>query len=95
MEANSIAKLVGELEDYGEVLNASSQIANQGYSKMRETVDAIRKISGSVQDSINDMVSDRADLSGVNGNSNSQSAVEQGNPPEGNEFVNPFDKLKS
>ena len=61
VEANQIAKLVGELQDYGDVLNASSQIASQGYGKMRDTVDAIRKVSGSVQDAIKDFVSDRAD----------------------------------
>src|SRR5690606_1882994 len=34
IEANQIAKLVGELQDYGDVLAASSEIANQGYGRM-------------------------------------------------------------
>jgi hypothetical protein len=89
VEANQIAKLVGELQDYGDVLNASSEIATQGYGKMRETVDAIRKVSGSVQEAIKDMVSERADA-GIG----STEARESTSKPATPGFENPFDKLK-
>ncbi len=91
VEANQIAKLVGELQDYGDVLNASSQIASQGYGKMRDTVDAIRKVSGHVQDAIKDMVSERADA-GI-GSAEAKEAAQKENATPG--FENPFDKLRS
>jgi hypothetical protein len=91
VEANSIAKLVTELEDYGAVLNASSEIANQGYAKMRETVDAIRKVSVSVQDSISEFVSDRADAGIASGEC---STSKDTNDKQADNFINPFDKLK-
>lgn len=91
VEANSIAKLVTELEDYGAVLNASSEIANQGYAKMRETVDAIRKVSVSVQDSISEFVSDRADAGIASGEvTTSKDTTDK----QADNFINPFDKLK-
>ena len=93
VEANSIAKLVGELEDYGQVLSASSEIASQGYGRMRETVDAIRKISGSVQNSINDLIEDRADA-GIAAGAGQETEMSKSNA-KSQEFANPFDKLKS
>jgi len=92
VEANQIAKLVGELQDYGDVLNASSQIATQGYGRMRETVDAIRKVSGSVQDAIKDLVSERAEAGISTGESKQNQAPKSDNEAS---FLNPFDKLKS
>jgi hypothetical protein len=92
IEANQISKLVGELQDYGDVLNASSQIATQGYGKMRDTVDAIRKVSGHVQDAIKDLVSDRADA-GVSSESIATTTSEKTASCPG--IQNPFDKLKS
>jgi hypothetical protein len=92
IEANQISKLVGELQDYGDVLNASSQIATQGYGKMRDTVDAIRKVSGHVQDAIKDLVSDRADA-GVSSESIATTTSEKTASSPG--IQNPFDKLKS
>jgi len=101
IEANNIAKLVGELEDYGAVLNASNEIANQGYGRMRETVDAIRKVSASVQDSIGEFIADRADASiagGINSEitdgSNGKEQKESKTEPE-QTFANPFDQLKN
>ena len=92
VEANNIAKLVGELQDYGEVLDASSTIAEQGYGKMRDTVDALRKVSGSVQDAIRGLVSDRAEA-GIAVGSSEASVKPVKEPAE--EFVNPFSKLTS
>lgn len=89
MEADQIAKLVGELQDYGDVLNASSQIATQGYGKMRDTVDAIRKVSGSVQDAIKDFVSDRADAGIAAGGATQDQ--EAGSTQDG--MNDPFSKL--
>lgn len=63
IEANQISKLVGELEDYGQVLTASNQITAQGYDRMRSTVNAIRKVADVVQDGIKELVSEHA---GVN-----------------------------
>lgn len=90
IEADQISKLVSELQDYGDVLNASSAIASQGYGRMRDTVEAIRKVSGHVQDAIKDLVSDRADsgiAAGAEGNVPEQKAVNAG-------FQNPLDKLR-
>lgn len=92
VEANQIAKLVGELQDYGDVLNASSEIATQGYGKMRETVAAIRKVSGHVQEAISDLVSDRADSGIASGSSAAQEVKTQTESEV--TFQNPFDKLK-
>ena len=92
VEANQISRLVGELQDYGDVLNASSEIATQGYGKMRETVDAIRKVSVHVQDAIKDMVSDRAEA-GISTGENKTDASQQKGANVG--FHNPFDKLRS
>lgn len=91
LEANQIARLVGELQDYGDVLNASSAIANQGYGRMRETVDAIRKVSGSVQGAINDLLSDRAEAGIAGGTVTDTSASEK--KPAAAGFANPFDRL--
>jgi len=91
VEANQIAKLVGELQDYGDVLNASSQIASQGYGRMRETVDAIRKVSGHVQEAIKDMVSERADA-GIGSGEVKQAEAPKVEANVG--FENPFDKLQ-
>ncbi len=93
IEANQISKLVGELQDYGDVLNASSEIANKGYGKMRETVDAIRKVSGSVQDAIKDFVSDRAEV-GIAAGTGKEKEAETKSADAGSEFANPFDKLQ-
>lgn len=95
LEAKQIAKLVGELQDYGDVLSASSEIANQGYGRMRETVDAIRKVSGAVQGAINELVSDRASAGIAAGSedrseTNHGSKKDQGAEPD---FVNPFDRF--
>jgi predicted nucleic acid-binding Zn-ribbon protein len=93
LEAAQISKLVGELQDYGEVLNASSEIATHGYGKMRETVDAIRKVSGSVQGAINDLLADRADAGFAAGNGESKDHPAKEILPKPG-FNNPFDKLK-
>jgi len=96
LEAKAISKLVGELEDYGQVLNASSEIATQGYDRMRETVDAIRKVSGSVQGAIDDFVSDRADAGIAVGEDEKEKTVSEKAAKEGEEnsdFSNPFGKL--
>lgn len=93
LEAAQISKLVGELQDYGEVLNASSEIANQGYGKMRETVDAIRKISGTVQGAINDLIGERADAGFASGGGETKDQPEKG-PVTKAGFNNPFDRLK-
>lgn len=93
LEAEQIAKLVGELQDYGEVLNASSEIANQGYGRMRETVDAIRKVSGSVQGAIDGLLADRAEAGIANGGENEAPVQDQKASDPG--FVNPFSRLET
>ncbi len=102
LEAKAISKLVGELEDYGQVLNASSEIASQGYDRMRETVDAIRKVSGSVQGAIDDFNADRADAGIAVGKGEEKvAAVDKAadktgkGGEQGEGFANPFDKLGS
>jgi len=96
LEANHISRLVGELEDYGAVLSSSNEIAQQGYTRMKETVDAIRKVSGSVQEAIKDLVSDRADADFA---SSRQSSEPEPVQRAANDAVtptdNPFDKLRS
>ncbi len=87
-EAGQIARLVGELQDYGDVLKASSEIASQGYGRMRETVDAIRKVSGHVQDAIKDLVSDRADAGMSDSTKTKEQTAEQTKS-------NPFAKIRS
>jgi hypothetical protein len=89
LEAQQISRLVGELQDYGDVLKASSDIAQEGYSRMRETIGAIRKVSGAVQGAINDLVDDRAE---ANMGSGEASAGEGASKAESS-FQNPFDKL--
>lgn len=89
LEAQQISRLVGELQDYGDVLKASSEIAQDGYSRMRDTIGAIRKVSGAVQGAINDLVDDRAE---ANMGSGEASAAEKSATP-GTTFQNPFDKL--
>ena len=89
LEAHQISKLVDELEDYGQVLNASSEIASQGYESMRGTVDAIRKVSKSVQGAIDDFVSDRADAGIASGTD----SVEGASTDSGDSFSNPFGRL--
>ncbi len=90
VEANQIARLVGELQDYGDVLKASSEIASEGYGRMRDTVQAIRMVSGHVQEAIKDLVSDRAD-SGIG--ADEPRAEPKAAAPAGPQ--NPFDKLRS
>jgi hypothetical protein len=95
VEANQISKLVGELQDYGDVLNASSAIATQGYGRMRETVDAIRKVSGHVQDAIKDLVSERADAGIASGQTELAAKAELKIDPDVTQsFANPFAKIK-
>ncbi len=98
LEAKAISKLVGELEDYGQVLNASSEIASQGYDRMRETVDAIRKVSGSVQGAIDDFNADRADAGIAVGKGEEKAAAAENTVKDSEQkegFANPFDKLGS
>lgn len=97
LEAKAISKLVGELEDYGEILNSSSEIASQGYDRMRDTVDAIRKVSGSVKGAIDEFVSDRADagISEGAGDDSQKEAKKQSAESSGDTgFSNPFSKLE-
>jgi hypothetical protein len=89
LEAQQISRLVGELQDYGDVLKASSEIAQEGYSRMRDTIGAIRKVSGAVQGAINDLVDDRA---AANMGSGDSSAGEATSKSQGS-LQNPFDKL--
>lgn len=90
LEAQQISRLVGELQDYGDVLKASSDIANAGYARMRDTIGAIRKVSGAVQGAIQDLVDDRADAQIASGDpalpSEDRAQAQTG-------FVNPFDKI--
>lgn len=94
IEARQISKLVGELQDYGDVLNASSEIASRGYGKMRETVDAIRKVSGSVQDAIKDFVADRAEVGIASGEGGSNGANDAKTVTKDAAVTNPFEKLQ-
>lgn len=88
LEAQQISRLVGELQDYGDVLKASSEIAHAGYNRMRDTIGAIRKVSGAVQGAINDLVDERADANMASGEGTSKSVAQ-----ESSGFSNPFDKL--
>lgn len=89
LEAQQISRLVGELQDYGDVLKASSDIAQEGYSRMRETIGAIRKVSGAVQGAINDLVDDRAEANMGSG----EASAGEGTSKAESSFQNPFDKL--
>jgi len=89
LEAQQISRLVGELQDYGDVLKASSEIANAGYSRMRDTIGAIRKVSGAVQGAINELVDDRAAANMASGESAATPEEQVG----GKSFINPLDKL--
>jgi uncharacterized coiled-coil protein SlyX len=89
LEAQQISRLVGELQDYGDVLKASSDIANAGYTRMRDTIGAIRKVSGAVQGAINDLVDERAEANMASGEAENSSEKSGG----GQGFANPFDKL--
>jgi hypothetical protein len=89
LEAQQISRLVGELQDYGDVLKASSDIANAGYTRMRDTIGAIRKVSGAVQGAINDLVDERAEANMASGEADNSSEK----PGGGQGFANPFDKL--
>ena len=89
LEAQQISRLVGELQDYGDVLKASSDIANAGYTRMRDTIGAIRKVSGAVQGAINDLVDERAEANMASGEAEDSSEK----PGGGQGFANPFDKL--
>lgn len=89
LEAQQISRLVGELQDYGDVLKASSDIAQEGYSRMRETIGAIRKVSGAVQGAINDLVDDRAEANMGSGDA----STGEGAHKQQSSFQNPFDKL--
>jgi hypothetical protein len=89
LEAQQISRLVGELQDYGDVLKASSDIANAGYTRMRDTIGAIRKVSGAVQGAINDLVDDRAAANMASGEG--EVSAHQDSNAAG--FSNPFDKL--
>ena len=89
LEAQQISRLVGELQDYGDVLKASSDIASAGYTRMRDTIGAIRKVSGAVQGAINDLVDDRAEANMASGEGRSSTEKRD----EGKAFANPFDKL--
>jgi hypothetical protein len=86
LEAQQISRLVGELQDYGDVLKASSEIANAGYTRMRDTIGAIRKVSGAVQGAINDLVDDRAAANLASGETVEELGRSQAS-------INPFDKL--
>ena len=89
LEAQQISRLVGELQDYGDVLKTSSEIAQEGYSRMRDTIGAIRKVSGAVQGAINDLVDDRAEANMGSGEASTGNAA----PKSEATFQNPFDKL--
>ena len=89
LEAQQISRLVGELQDYGDVLKASSDIAQEGYSRMRDTIGAIRKVSGAVQGAINELVDDRADANMGGGESSQGESKAQA----ASTLTNPFDKL--
>jgi uncharacterized protein YjbJ (UPF0337 family) len=90
LEAQQISRLVGELQDYGDVLKATSDIASAGYSRMRDTIGAIRKVSGAVQEAIGDLVEERADANMGSGTPQDAEGRKQ-EAPGG--FSNPFDKL--
>ena len=89
LEAQQISRLVGELQDYGDVLKTSSEIAQEGYSRMRDTIGAIRKVSGAVQGAINDLVDDRAEANMGSGEASTGNAA----PKSEATFQNPFDKF--
>ena len=89
LEAQQISRLVGELQDYGDVLKASSEIAQEGYSRMRDTIGAIRKVSGAVQGAIDELVDDRAEANMGGGDPSGSKAKTTSNAT----FTNPFEKL--
>lgn len=91
LEAQQIGRLVGELQDYGDVLKASSEIATAGYERMRDTIGAIRKVSGAVQGAINELVDDRADANMASGAGQKSSGETHGGAPA--QIVNPFDTI--
>jgi len=89
LEAQQISRLVGELQDYGDVLKASSEIAQEGYSRMRDTIGAIRKVSGAVQGAIDELVDDRAEANMGGGDPSGSKTRATPNAT----FTNPFEKL--
>jgi hypothetical protein len=90
LEAQQISRLVGELQDYGDVLKATSDIASAGYNRMRDTIGAIRKVSGAVQEAIGDLVDERADAH-MGGGSREDADVKK--IRSDSDLTNPFDKL--
>lgn len=88
IENDALVKAIEELESYGKIARAATDISREGYQEMKENLAALEKTARDVGDAVKEAVAVGADVMSAAGN-----APEEPEPDAPREDGNPFGRF--
>jgi len=90
LENDALVKAIQELESYGKVARAATDISREGYAEMKEHLAALEKTAKDVGDAVKDAVAVGAEVMQDKESSSSESEPEEDTPKRDD---NPLSRL--